>query len=85
MLLFEWSVKNTRTVPLQSNSLLITIYLSIPKIIIGRIETNINKERKFLEIDETWIKEKAGSEIAREVYQVQGVPINIERRLEYRR
>ena len=74
MLLFEWSVKNTRTVPLQSNSLLITIYLSIPKIIIGRIETNINKERKFLEIDETWIKEKAGSEIAREVYQVQGVP-----------
>ena len=74
MLLFKWSVKNTCTVPLQSNSLLITIYLSIPKIIIGRIETNINKERKFLEIDETWIKEKAGSEIAREVYQVQGVP-----------
>ena len=74
MLLFKWSVKNTRTVPLQSNSLLITIYLSIPKIIIGRIETNINKERKFLEIEETWIKEKAGSAIAREVYQVQGVP-----------
>ncbi|XP_023346779.1 uncharacterized protein LOC111715657 [Eurytemora carolleeae] len=38
-----------------------------------RIPTNINKELNFLEIDETWIKEKAGSEIAREVYQVSSV------------